>query len=138
MKQLGLVIQTLHRFWEILEATAGLLSKIHKEHAADPALANLMIDPNFAEELNRKQFTWRRIATLTISCGLGASTLTSSLNYFDACRRENLPTNLTQAQRNFFGGHACQHVDAEGNHHCQWTESHKSIGGISERTAGNV
>ena len=117
---------------------AGLLSKIHKAFTADPDLANLMIDPNFAEELNRKQFAWRRIATLTIACGLGASALTSSLNYFDTYRRENLPANLTQAQRDFFGGHTYQRVDAEGSHHCQWTEAHKSIGDVSERTAGNV
>lgn len=117
---------------------AGLLSKIHKAFTADPDLANLMIDPNFAEELNRKQFAWRRIATLTIACGLGASALTSSLNYFDTYRRENLPANLTQAQRDFFGGHTYQRIDAEGSHHCQWTEAHKSIGDVSERTAGNI
>ena len=97
-----------------------------------------MIDPNFNEELNLKQFACRRIATLTIACELGASDLTSSLNYFDVCPRENLPANLTQAQRHFFGCHTYQRADAEGSHHCQLTESHKSIGDVSERTAGNV
>merc|ERR1712060_934492 len=95
-------------------------------------------DINLAEELNRKQFAWRRIATLTVACGLGATALTSSLNYFDTYRRENLPANLTQAQRDFFGGNTYQRIDAEGSHHCTWTETHKSIGDVSERTAGNV
>ena len=72
---------------------------------------------------------------MTIACGLGACALTSSLNYFDACRRENLPANLTQAQRNFFGGHVYQRVDAEDSHHCQWNECHASVGDISERKA---
>jgi len=117
---------------------AGLLEKIHKAFASDADLPNLMVDPSFAEELNHKQFAWRRIATLGVACGLGCSALTSALNYFDCYRRENLPANLTQAQRDFFGGHTYERIDAEGSFHCAWTESHKSIGDVNERTAGNV
>jgi len=117
---------------------AALLEKIHKAFQTDSDLPNLMIDPNFAEELNRKQFAWRRIATLTVACGLGASALTSSLNYFDTYRRESLPANLTQAQRDFFGGHTYERIDAEGAFHCAWTETHKSIGDVSERTKGEL
>jgi len=117
---------------------AGLLEKIHKAFAADADLLNLMIDPNFAEELNRRQFAWRRIATLAVACGLGCSALTNSLNYFDTYRRETLPASLTQAQRDFFGGHTYERIDAEGSFHCTWTESHKDIGDVSERVHGNV
>ena len=61
-----------------------------------------------------------QIDTLTIACGLGTNALTSSLDYFDAFRRDDLPANLTQdQQRNFFGGHAhgvtatCIKIDSE-------------------------
>merc|ERR1719232_494465 len=117
---------------------AALLEKIHKAYKTNEDLPNLMVDPNFAEDLNRKQFAWRKIATLAVACGLGCSALTASLNYFDCYRRDKLPANLTQAQRDFFGGHTYERTDAEGSFHCTWTEAHKSIGDVSERTAGNV
>ena len=62
--------------------------------------------------------------------------LSASLNYFDSYRRENLPANLTQAQRDFFGGHTYERVDQEGPFHCQWTKKHMAIGDLKERNAG--
>merc|ERR1719491_399255 len=60
----------------------------------------------------------------------------AALNYFDSYRRETLPANLTQAQRDFFGGHTYERTDRSGVFHCAWTDSHKDIGDISERTQG--
>lgn len=117
---------------------ADLLTKIQKALANDPSLPNLMVDPSFAEELCRRQFAWRRIATLCVACGLGASALCTALNYFDTYRRDTLPANLVQAQRDFFGGHTFERIDQEGSFHCIWTDAHKAIGDASERTAGNV
>ena len=44
----------------------------------------------------------------------------ASLNYFNAYRRNFLPTNLIQAQRDFFGAHTYQRVDEEGIFHTDW------------------
>jgi 6-phosphogluconate dehydrogenase len=62
----------------------------------DPDLANLLVDPDFASELNRRQSSWRRIVTLCIASGIPAPALSTSLAYFDSYRREKLPANLTQ------------------------------------------
>jgi len=97
-----------------------------------------MLDPGFAEELNRKQFAWRRIVTLCVANGIACPALGASLNYFDTYRRANLPANLTQAQRDFFGGHSYNRKDRDGAFHCIWTDAHKGIGDVNERTAGNV
>jgi 6-phosphogluconate dehydrogenase len=37
--------------------------------------------------------------------------MSSSLGYFDYYRRANLPANLVQAQRDFFGGHTYERND---------------------------
>ena len=62
----------------------------------DPDLPNLLVDADFASELNRRQSSWRRIVSLCVACGITCPALSSSLMYFDAYRRERLPANLTQ------------------------------------------
>ena len=115
---------------------AKLLDKIQAALAKDKSLPNLMVDPDFAEELNTRQMSWRRVVTLCIASGITCPALSASLNYFDSYRRETLPANLTQAQRDFFGGHTYERIDKDGPFHCAWTKTHKAIGDITERTAG--
>ncbi|HJZ11716.1 MAG TPA: NADP-dependent phosphogluconate dehydrogenase, partial [Acidobacteriota bacterium] len=45
-----------------------------------------------------------------------------SLNYFDMYRTADLPQNLTQAQRDFFGSHLYERVDKPelGMIHTDW------------------
>jgi len=117
---------------------AKLLDDIQAAQARDKDLPNLIVDSEFAQALNDRQMAWRRIFTLCVASGLPCPALSGSLNYFDSYRRENLPANLTPAQRDFFGGHTYQSTDREGVFHCSWTESHHDIGNINERTAGNV
>jgi 6-phosphogluconate dehydrogenase len=45
-----------------------------------------------------------------------------SLAYLDAYRSERLPANLIQAQRDYFGSHTYQRVDAEGTFHTEWDQ----------------
>ncbi|RYY42170.1 MAG: NADP-dependent phosphogluconate dehydrogenase, partial [Chitinophagaceae bacterium] len=52
--------------------------------------------------------------------------MTSALSYFDAFSSSRLPTNLIQAQRDFFGAHTYQRIDQEGVFHTEWnTEGDK-------------
>ena len=114
---------------------AKLLDKIQAA-VADADLPNLMVDPTFAAELNERSMAWRRIVTLCIASGISCPALCAALNYFDSYRHESLPANLTQAQRDFFGGHTYERIDREGPFHCAWTNAHKAIGDVNERTAG--
>ena len=75
---------------------AALLDRIKSAFVRDPDLPNLMVDPDFAAELNRRQPSWRRIVTLAVASGIACPSLSSSLGYFDSYRRERLPANLTQ------------------------------------------
>jgi len=114
---------------------AGLLQGI-QDAMGDPKLPNLMLDPKFASELNDRTDAWRNIIRIALLNGIACPSMTCALTYFDSYRRENLPANLTQAQRDFFGGHTYARTDMPGVHHTAWTAAHKDIGDISQRAAG--
>jgi 6-phosphogluconate dehydrogenase len=44
----------------------------------------------------------------------------SALSYFDTYKSKQLPINLLQAQRDYFGAHTYQRVDQEGSFHTAW------------------
>ena len=115
---------------------AKLLDSIQIAFSKNPALANLMVDPGFAEQLIESQSPWRRTVALCATSGIACPSLCSSLMYFDTYRRERLPACLTQAQRDFFGGHTYERTDKSGRFHTAWTDAHKDIGDVAGRTAG--
>lgn len=117
---------------------AAFLDRIRSAYAKKPDLASLLVDQDFATELNQRHFSWRRIVTLSFACGIPCPALAASLSYLDTYRRGRLPANLTQAQRDFFGGHTYQRIDKSGDFHTAWTDAHHDIGDLSERTKGNL
>lgn len=117
---------------------AGLLTKITNALARDTNLPNLLVDKAFAEEMNARHMSLRRIVTLGVANGIATPALSAALSYYDQYRRDRLPANLIQAQRDFFGGHTYERTDREGTFHTLWDESHKDIGDLSGRTAGEL
>jgi 6-phosphogluconate dehydrogenase len=115
---------------------AQLLNKITKAFSENPKLPNLLVDKDFATELLERSTAWRRLIALCITSGIAAPSLCNSLSYFDSYRRARLPANLTQAQRDFFGGHTYERTDKDGHFHTAWTDAHKDIGDVNQRTAG--
>ena len=58
-----------------------------------------------------------------IQVGIATPGMSASLGYFDQFRRENLPANLVQAQRDFFGSHTYQRNDKiDGWFHTVWSD----------------
>ena len=117
---------------------ADLLGKITKAFQSNPELKNLLVDPGFSQELNDRHMAWRRIVTLGISAGVATPSLSAGLSYYDQYRRGRLPANLIQAQRDYFGGHTYERLDREGTFHCLWNETHKDLGDLSGRRAGEL
>mmetsp|Transcript_7412 Transcript_7412/g.14025 ORF Transcript_7412/g.14025 Transcript_7412/m.14025 type:complete len:348 (+) Transcript_7412:1-1044(+) len=115
---------------------AAILDKVQAAYTANPYLPNLMFDPAIAAELNSCLASWRNVVIACANHGIPCPALGGTLNYLDSFRTESLPANLTQAQRDFFGGHTYERIDAAGPHHCVWTDAHKDIGNIMERTRG--
>jgi 6-phosphogluconate dehydrogenase len=103
---------------------ARFLGKIKEAYARRPDLASLLLDPDFNERLTKSQQNWRRAITVAINAGVPVPAMTASLGYFDTYRTAELPTNLTQAQRDFFGSHTYERADKQGAGaiHTEWEE----------------
>ena len=83
-------------------------------------LKNLLLDKDIAELLQQKLPAVQKIISLAAGNNYPAAGLMASFNYFNAYRRKLLPTNLVQAQRDFFGAHTYQRIDEEGIFHTEW------------------
>ncbi len=68
----------------------------------------------------KRQQHWRQFLCVASSAGVPVAAHAASLSYFDAQRSDRLPTNLIQAQRDFFGAHTYQRIDTEGTFHTEW------------------
>ena len=102
---------------------ARFLDRIKQAYDTDPALKSLLVDPSFAADLIGRQASWRRVVGLAVANGIPVPGLSGSLAYFDSYRRERLPANLVQAQRDLFGAHTFERVDRPGSFHADWDES---------------
>lgn len=105
---------------------AGFLDKIRKAFAENPELPNLLLAPEFKQSILDRQEAWREVLVLANKLGIPVPAFSSSLDYFDSYRRANLPQNLTQAQRDYFGAHTYERTDKPRGEffHTEWmTES---------------
>ena len=100
---------------------ARFLDRIKQAFDDQPDLDNLLLDEYFRDGVGRGQAAWRRVVTTAVEAGVAVPALTSALSYYDGVRRERLPANLVQAQRDYFGAHTYQRVDSDGVFHRRWT-----------------
>jgi 6-phosphogluconate dehydrogenase len=106
---------------------AKFLNRIVDAYKRDPALHNLLLDSYFTDIINNTQDNWRVAVAAAVEQGVAVPAFSASLAYFDSYRSARLPSNLLQAQRDFFGAHTYERVDKPGVFHTEWMESdHKS------------
>lgn len=99
---------------------AELLDTIQGAFERDPNLDNLLLDPGFAETLNKTNEQWRYVSRVARDLGVPIPAISASLDYFDSYRAAELPANLIQGQRDFFGAHTYHRTDKEGTFHTVW------------------
>ncbi|HMG36264.1 MAG TPA: NADP-dependent phosphogluconate dehydrogenase [Blastocatellia bacterium] len=121
----GIDLGELSRIWKggcIIRAQ--FLDKIKQAYQRRSDLPNLLLDPDFKEWVLESQPRWRQAVTTAQSLGIPAAAMSASLAYFDSYRTANLPLNLTQAQRDFFGSHTYQRIDDDKMEfvHTEWEE----------------
>jgi 6-phosphogluconate dehydrogenase len=81
-----------------------------------------MLDPFFKDILEKAQDNWRHVIASAATLGYPIPAFSSALAYFDSYRRERLPANLIQAQRDYFGAHTYERIDKPGTFHTEWTD----------------
>lgn len=99
---------------------AKFLDEIRRAFSAANPPSNLLLDPFMKGEVSRCVGNLRKVVGLAVARGVPTLGFAASLNYFDSFRTTDLPQNLTQAQRDFFGAHTYQRKDKEGSFHTEW------------------
>ncbi len=102
---------------------SAFLGKIKEAFDRQPDLGNLLLDPYFREQVGAAQPAWRRVVAWAVQEGIPVPAMSSALAFYDGYRREWLPANLLQAQRDYFGAHTYERVDRPRGQffHTDWT-----------------
>ena len=99
---------------------AAFLEDIKAAYDRNPSLENLLLDRYFTESVTANQAAWRKVICSAAQLGIPIPAMGAALNYYDSYRAERLPHNLLQAQRDYFGSHTYERIDAEGVFHTDW------------------
>ncbi|WP_285124023.1 NADP-dependent phosphogluconate dehydrogenase [Lactococcus petauri] len=99
---------------------AEFLQNITDAFDKDADLENLLLDEYFIDITKRYQAAVRDVVSLAVQTGIPVPTFTSAISYYDSYRSANLPANLIQAQRDYFGAHTYERTDMDGIFHYDW------------------
>ncbi|MCX2679128.1 NADP-dependent phosphogluconate dehydrogenase [Galbibacter sp. EGI 63066] len=117
----GLNLEEVAKIWRggcIIRA--AVLEDFRKAYKNNPELPNLLLDEELSSQILPRQKAMRSVVKIGIGKGIPMSVYTATLSYFDAYRSESLPTNIIQAQRDYFGAHKYERIDKEGVFHTEW------------------
>jgi len=117
----GLNLKEIARIWKggciIRSKVLDIITKVYKE---EPTLQNPLFSNILIELINSKIKSVLKAYSFVKQLNIPIPTLDSTLNYLLCFARENLPTNIIQAQRDYFGAHTYQRKDKEGTFHTEW------------------
>ena len=115
---------------------SAFLGKIKEAFDNNPSITNLLLDPFFAEKVEKAQDGWRKVVAAAVQNGIPVPAISSALGYYDGYRCEKLPANLLQAQRDYFGAHTYERIDSPRGEffHTNWT----GRGGTTSSSTYNV
>ena len=117
----GLPLPTIAKIWRAgCIIRSQFLGSIAEAFEAGGALDNLLMAPAFVAVMKEAHPSLRRVVAGAAEAGLPVPALSSALAYFDGYRQGRGTSNLIQAQRDFFGAHGFERIDAEGAHHGPW------------------
>lgn len=112
---------TVSRIWrDGCIIRAKMLEEICRAYEKTPHLPNLLLDDNIAGIIALNQDKLRSVISTALFSGIPIGGFMSCLSYLDSLRSSWLPMNLVQAQRDFFGAHTYERLDAKGSFHTNW------------------
>ncbi|HIG43717.1 MAG TPA: NADP-dependent phosphogluconate dehydrogenase [Gammaproteobacteria bacterium] len=102
---------------------SALLTDIKQAFDENGELENLLLAPGLKPIIEQSQNPWRSLVAAGIQSGSSMPAMSASLAYVDSYLSETLPSNLIQAQRDFFGAHTFERTDREGKFHVDWEDA---------------
>ena len=98
------------------------LGDIRRAYGKNPGLKNLLLDDFFASQIRSCEPLCRKAVAFAVGSGIPVPAMGSALAFFDGYRSERVNANLIQAQRDYFGAHTYERVDAPSGRkfHTDW------------------
>ncbi|SDM23159.1 NADP-dependent phosphogluconate dehydrogenase [Siphonobacter aquaeclarae] len=99
---------------------SSFLREIYHAYEQNAELEHLLLDPTIAGLVKESLGGAREVLASAITSGVAIPAYASALSYFESFRTGRLPSNLIQAQRDYFGAHTYELIGKEGVFHTQW------------------
>lgn len=99
---------------------AKFLEDIYQAYDKNNSLEHLFGDASIQKIIKSTLAGTRKTVAACVSSGIGIPAFASTLTYFDTITSARMPSNLIQAQRDFFGAHTFERIDKEGVFHAKW------------------
>ena len=96
------------------------LNDIYNAYHKNAGLKHLLLDEGVEKQVSASAGDARKVISEVIAAGIAAPSYAASISYFDNFRTGRMPSNLTQAQRDYFGAHTYELIGKEGTFHTQW------------------
>jgi len=96
------------------------LNVITKAYHHNDNLELLLLDETVQGLVKETANSIRTVAAAASKSGIAIPAYASCLGYFEDFRTKNMPSNLIQAQRDFFGAHTYELIGKEGVFHTEW------------------
>jgi 6-phosphogluconate dehydrogenase len=100
---------------------SAMLGDFYKAYQKGGELENILLDEGIAKLVKKDHESTKNIIVMAVTAGIAMPATMSALAYFEGFCTERMPTNLIQAQRDYFGAHTYQRIDKEGVFHTEWS-----------------
>ena len=104
---------------------SSFLEIIYDAFKKNSALEHLLLDEAVQSTIKKSLYDIRTVVSGAVIHGIAAPAYAASLNYFDAFRNEKMPSNLIQAQRDYFGAHTYEVIGKDAVFHTEWNREVK-------------
>lgn len=105
---------------------SAMLKDLRQAYLNNPSLSNLLLDPGFYRIVEMHRMSVNHVLKTALDARIGMPVLSSSLNYVNMFSTAHSASNLIQAQRDFFGAHTYERIDAPGSFHSHWNTNNPS------------
>lgn len=99
---------------------AAFLDTMLSAYHTNPALEHLLVAPAVVEIMGNTLPGIRTVVATAVTAGIAVPTYAASVSYFDTFRSAHMPSNLIQAQRDYFGAHTFERIGQAGVFHAHW------------------
>ncbi|MGD8832111.1 MAG: NADP-dependent phosphogluconate dehydrogenase [Pseudomonadales bacterium] len=102
---------------------AAMLRDVEAALRANPGVESMLSADVFRRGLAEGEQDWREMVACNVSAGTTAPCASAALAWYDSLSGGTLPTNLIQAQRDYFGAHGFERTDRQGRFQATWKKS---------------